>query len=193
MNIDFVYPDSVEQTDEWLYELCTSNKQLRIERDELGQIIVMSPTGGTSSNQLFKVLIYFMEWAAAHEHEGLGFESSAGFLLPNGAMRAPDAAWVSKERWDKLTDKQKEKFPPLVPDFVIEVRSHSDSLKALKQKMTEWISNGCQLAWLIDPLEKKAYTYDMHGHTEEITSFDSDLVATTVVPGLTIPLKKLKV
>ncbi len=192
MNIDFVYPDSAEQTDDWLYELCTSNKQLRIERDELGQIIIMSPSGGTSSNQLFKVLISFMEWAAAHENEGYGFESSAGFLLPSGAMRAPDAAWVSKERWERLTEQQKEKFPPLVPDFVIEVRSHSDSLKALKKKMTEWINNGCQLAWLIDPVEQKAYVYHAHGTHEEHSSFDKDLVATTVVPGLSIPLKKLK-
>ena len=192
MNIDFVYPDSAEQTDDWLYELCTSNKQLRIERDELGQIIIMSPSGGTSSNQLFKILVFFMEWAAAHENEGYGFESSAGFLLPNGAMRAPDAAWVSKERWDQLSKQQKEKFPPLAPDFVIEVRSHSDSLKALQKKMTEWVNNGCRLAWLIDPLEEKAYIYTGNGSIEEITSFDKDLVATTVVPGLTIPLGKLK-
>ncbi len=191
MKFEVQYPNYADQTDDWLFELCSSNRDLRIERDAFGQIIIMSPTGGTSSQKLFKVLMAFMSWVSDHEDAGYGFESSAGFVLPNGAMRAPDAAWVSKEKWNALSAPQKEKFPPITPDFVIEVRSNTDSIKALKNKMNEWIESACQLGWLIDPIDQKVFVYQK-GHVKELNHFDQILVAEDVVTGMSLDLRKLK-
>ncbi len=185
-------PEIPDQSNDWLFDFCIANKGLRIERDTHGQIIIMSPTGGISSNKLFKVLTAFSEWASKNSDLGYGFESSAGFRLPNLAMRAPDVAWVSKEKWENLSTEEQEKFPPIAPDFIIEVRSKSDSIKDLKNKMKEWIENGCQLAWLVDPVEQKAYIYKPGTAIEEISSFNQTVKATEVVPGFSLDLSKLK-
>jgi Uma2 family endonuclease len=107
-------------------------------------------------------------------------------------MRAPDAAWVRKDRWEKLRLEDKKKFPPLTPDFIIEIRSESDALPELKNKMLQWIANGCQLAWLIDPLEQKAYVYTPNGLVQTIDSFDETLGGGNVLPGFQLPLSVLK-
>ena len=144
--------------DEQYFNFCQLNRDLRIERTSEGEIIVMSPTGGKSGNQNAKVLVALGKWA---ETSGLGqvFDSSTEFMLPNRAGRAPDVSWVRNERWTALTDKQQEQFPPLCPDFVVELRSPSDRLNTLQAKMEEYIANGAQLGWLIDPLERKIHIY----------------------------------
>lgn len=107
-------------------------------------------------------------------------------------MLAPDAAWIVAERWKALTLDEQEKFAPLTPDFVIEIRSKSDSLPELKDKMTKWIANGCRLAWLIDPIEQKAYVYTSNGSVQTVNNFDETLIGTDVLPGFELDLSVLK-
>ncbi len=186
------FPSSRQFTDDELFDFCVANKELRIERDKRGQIIIMAPTGATSGKQNFKVSALFGRWALANEHLGYGFDSSTGFRLPNGAMRSPDTAWIVKERWEQLSVEDQKKFAPLTPDFIIEIRSESDSLKELQDKMLEWIENGCRLAWLIDPVEQKAYVYMPEGLTQTINSFDENLSGVDVLPGFALDLSVLK-
>jgi Uma2 family endonuclease len=186
------FTENTQFTDEELFEFCAANKDLRIERDEKGQIIIMPPTGGMSSNRNFKVTGVFAQWVARNEHLGYGFDSSGGFRLPNSAMRAPDAAWVSKNRWEALSPKEKKTFPPLTPDFIIEIRSESDSLSELQNKMQEWINNGCRLAWLIDPIAQKASVYTSQGLTKTVEGFDEKLSGAAVLPGFELDLSVLK-
>lgn len=147
------------------YELCRANRDLRIERTSDGDIIIMPPTGGDTGRQNFDLVVFFGNWAKA-DGSGVGFDSSTIFKLPNGANRSPDLAWVKLSRWNALTAEQRRGFPPLCPDFVIELRSHTDSLSALQDKMQEYIANGAQLGWLIDPMAKKVYVYRPHTELE---------------------------
>ncbi len=144
--------------DEAFYEFCRANSELRIERTAEGDIIVMPPTGGKAGIRNFKLIVQFGNWAET-DGTGLGFDSSTIFNLPNGAQRSPDLAWVRKDRWQALSKEQQEKFPPLCPDFVVELRSRTDSLKTLQAKMQEYIENGAQLGWLIDPFERRVHVY----------------------------------
>ncbi|HEX3558752.1 MAG TPA: Uma2 family endonuclease [Pyrinomonadaceae bacterium] len=144
--------------DDEFFEFCMLNKDLRIELTSEGDLIIMPPTGGKTGNRNFKLIVDFGMWAEK-DGTGRGFDSSTFFSLPNGAKRSPDLAWVRNERWDALTTTEQEKFPPLCPDFVVELRSRTDSLRVLKAKMEEYVENGAQLGWLIDPLKKKVYVY----------------------------------
>lgn len=145
-------------SDDEFFDFCMLNKDLRIELTSEGDLIIMPPTGGETGNRNFTLIGKFAVWVEK-DGTGKGFDSSTVFSLPNGAKRSPDLAWVRNERWNALTKKQREKFPPLCPDFVVELRSPSDSLRYLKSKMREYIENGAQLGWLIDPFEKKVYVY----------------------------------
>jgi len=145
-------------TDDDFFEFCQANREWRIERTSSGDIIIMPPTSGETGGLNFDLLVDFGNWVRV-DGTGKGFDSSTGFVLPNGAERSPDLAWVRLSRWEALTEEQRRKFPPLCPDFVVELRSPSDSLAALKDKMQEYIENGAQLGWLIDPVEKKFYVY----------------------------------
>ena len=140
------------------YEFCMLNKDLRIELTSAGDLIIMPPTGGKTGIRNFKLIGSFAVWAEK-DGTGKGFDSSTVFSLPNGAKRAPDLAWVRNERWDALSEEEQERFPPLCPDFVVELRSRTDSFRFLQEKMEEYIANGAQLGWLIDPREKKVYVY----------------------------------
>ena len=140
------------------YEFCMLNKDLRIELTSAGDLIVMSPTGGETGERNFNLIVEFGIWAKQNK-TGRGFDSSTLFTLPNGAKRSPDVSWVRNDRWERLTKKERKQFPPLCPDFVVELRSPSDSLRTLKKKMQEYTENGAQLGWLIDPFEKKVYVY----------------------------------
>ena len=145
-------------SDDEYFDFFMLNKDLNIELTSEGDLIVMSPTGGETGNLNFKLIVSFGIWAEK-DGTGKGFDSSTVFSLPNGAKRSPDLAWVRNQRWNRLTKKQREMFPPLCPDFVVELRSPSDSIRYLKSKMREYIENGAQLGWLIDPFEKKVYVY----------------------------------
>jgi Uma2 family endonuclease len=186
------FTENTQFNDDELFEFCAANKELRIERDENGQIIIMPPTGTTSGKHNFKVNALFGQWALVHENLGYGFDSSTGFRLPNGSMRSPDLAWIKKERWEQLSPEDQEKFAPLTPDFVIEVRSRSDSLKELQNKMQEWMDNGCRLAWLIDPVQQKAYVYKREGLIKTAETFNEQLSGEDVLSGFELDLSLLK-
>jgi Uma2 family endonuclease len=185
-------PEQDRFTDDELLRFCEANKELRIERDEFGQIIIMSPVGSFFSNQNFKLIGTFWHWVETRPDLGYGFDSSAGFTLPDNSMRSPDLSWVRKAKWDSISIEQQEKFAPICPDFVIELRSKSDSLKQLKSKMLKWISNGCELAWLIDSIERKAYIFTPSKTTPEEFSFENTLSGGTLLPGFEMDLRKLK-
>jgi len=129
--------------------LAIANRDLRLERSLTGELIIMPPTGGSTGRRNAKLVTYFVNW---NDQTQLGevFDSSTAFRLPNGSNKSPDVAWVSWERWQILTPEQQDSFPPLCPDFVVELRSKSDSLKNLQDKMEEYLENGLQLGWLID-------------------------------------------
>lgn len=133
------------------FRFCQVNRNLRIERTPNGEIIVMSPAGGYASFQNLEVGSQLRSWAMK-DGTGIAFDSSAGFILPNGAMRSPDAAWVQLARLKNLSHQEKEQFIPLCPDFVIEVGSPSDKVSDLREKMTEYIACGLRLGWLILPI-----------------------------------------
>jgi len=151
-------PSRLRMNDEEFFMFCQLNPELRIERTSGGDIIVMAPTGGKTGRRNARLIAALVNWA---EKDGCGqfFDSSTEFILPNGAGRAPDLSWIRNERWLTLSEKQQEQFPPLCPDFVVELRSKTDSLKSLTEKMEEYMANGAELGWLIDPLERRFHVY----------------------------------
>jgi Uma2 family endonuclease len=145
-------------SDSEFFEFCQLNADWRLERTAEGDLIVMPPTGGETGRRNFTLTGAINDWVE-QDGTGIGFDSSTGFALPNGAKRSPDLAWVKRSRWEQLTEEEREEFPPLCPDFVVELRSRTDSLDALKSKMQEYIENGARLGWLIDPIERTVYIY----------------------------------
>ena len=148
--------------DDEFFQLCQANPELRIERTREGEIIVMPPTNTKTGARNFRLITRFGIWAE-QDGTGTGFDSSTVFTLPNGAKRSPDLSWIRNERWDALTEQEQNRFAPICPDFVVELRSKSDSLKTLQAKMEEYIENGAQLGWLIDPIKRRVHIY--HPHT----------------------------
>jgi Uma2 family endonuclease len=157
--------DSVELTDKQFYRLCQDNRDLRLELTADGELIIMLPTGSMTGWRNARIMHRLTDWA---ERDGVGltFDSSTGFRLPNGAKRSPDASWVRREKWDALTEEEKEGFAPLCPDFVVELRSPEDRITTLQDKMLEYISNGAELGWLIDPKARRVYVYRRGQPTE---------------------------
>jgi Uma2 family endonuclease len=145
-------------SDEELMCFCAANDFLRVERDANGEILVMTPAGSKTSRMNSRITRLLDEWAEA-DGRGIAFDSNGGFKLPDGSVRAADAAWIHKSRWDMLSDADQARFAPLCPDFIIELRSPNDSLAELKQKMEQWIANGAQQGWLIDPENKTVSIY----------------------------------
>ena len=179
----------IELTDERLYELCQANRELRMERTAEGELLIMSPTGGQTSRRNAQIIYFLTEWSN-RDRTGIVFDSSAGFKLPSGAIRSPDAAWVRFVPWLKLTDEQKEKFVPLCPDFVVELRSASDELADLQAKMEEYLSNGVRLGWLIDPHERRIYVYRQEAQVEVLD--DPEVVSgDPTLPGFVLPLQEV--
>lgn len=154
-----------KMTDDEFEIFCRHNPDLQIELTKKGELVIMPPTGGTTGNRNFSLIVAFGNWLEK-DNGGIGFDSSTVFKLPNGAKRSPDLSWIKTERWETLTAGEQEKFPPLCPDFVVELRSPSDSLVNLQNKMLEYIENGANLGWLIDPLEKKVHIYRPNAEVE---------------------------
>lgn len=184
-------PTDYPMTEDELFAFCAANKELRIERDEFGQLIIMSPAGGITGNLNFRLTGIFAQWAEAHSHLGYGFDSATGFRLADMSMRSPDVSWVKKEKWDALALEEQEKFAPVCPDFVIELRSKSDSINELKMKMEKWIKNGCELGWLIDPSQRKVFVYKGTGERSELVGFDKKLSGENLLPGFELDLSRL--
>ena len=171
------------------FEFCRAHPDLRIERSSEGELIVMPPAGGGSSRRNFDLAVAFGRWAES-DATGISFDSSGGFILPNGAARSPDLAWVRRSRWDALTQEEQERFPLLCPDFVVELRSRTDGLSMLQSKMQEYIENGAQLGWLIDPLERKVYVYRQEAPVECLQAPET-LSGEPLLPGFTLDLRRL--
>lgn len=176
--------------EEEFFQFCHMNDTLEFERDSQGNIIVMSPTGSFTGNFNSKISLEVGIW---NKETGLGevFDSSSGFLLGNGAVRSPDVSWIREERWNLLSRDQKERFAPICPDFVVEIRSKSDELKYLQDKMIEYIENGTQLGWLIDRFEHKIHIYRHDKSIEVMETLDVSLSGETTLPGFTLDLASI--
>jgi len=165
-------PPHLKVSEEQFELLAIANRDLRLERKYDGELIIMPPTGSETGNKNGRIFGQLFIWNDL-ENLGLVFASSTGFRLPNGAIKSPDASWVSKSKWDSLTPEQKQKFAPICPEFVIELRSPGDRLNTVREKMSEYINQGSLLGWLIDPIEKKVEIY-RQGKDKEILSNPSN-------------------
>lgn len=175
------------RTQEDFYLFCQENPSYKFERETDGTIILMPNTGGKTGLRNSKLNLRIGIWNEKH-NLGEVFDSSTAFYLPDGSTRSPDVAWISRERWDGLTEREKEQFPPVCPDFVIELLSPSDSLNTTKKKMQEvWIANGCHLAWLIDPKTETTHIFRANGEIL-IVGFDKPLSGEDVLTGFELTL-----
>ncbi|MEC4891548.1 MAG: Uma2 family endonuclease [Oscillatoria sp. PMC 1050.18] len=176
----------IKISDEQFYQLCRANPDVKFERNADGEIIIMSPTGGETGNWNAELTTEFTLW---NRRTKLGkvFDSSTCFKLPNNANRSPDVAWIKQERWDALTDSQKEKFPPIAPDFVLELMSPNDTLKATQDKMKEYLKNQVKLGWLLNPKTRKVEIYRL-GKAVEILDDPAEISGENVLPGFVLRL-----
>ncbi|WGV24368.1 Uma2 family endonuclease [Halotia branconii] len=179
----------IELSDEQFFQMCQKNSNYRFERTASGEILIMPPTGSDTGNRNFDLAVELGIWNKQTKL-GKGFDSSTGFTLPNGAKRSPDASWIKIERWNALTPEQQEKFAPICPDFVVELRSVSDSLKDLQEKMQEYIENGAQLGWLIDRKNKRVEIYRPNKDVE-ILDNPTSLSGENVLPGFVLNLQQI--
>ena len=179
-------PQQQRFTDEQFEQFCAQYPELRIEMNSEGEMIIMLPVATKGGNLNFVLTSRFGAWAEP-DNTGVGFDSSTGFTLPNGAKRSPDVSWMRRERWDALTEKQKNEFAHLCPDFVVELRSKSDRLKTLQAKLEEYIANGAELGWLIDPKEKKVHIYQP-GAPVQILENPSEVSGDPLLKGFVLKL-----
>ncbi|MBD2446601.1 Uma2 family endonuclease [Nostoc sp. FACHB-152] len=174
---------------EQFYQLCQVNPDTKLERTASGELVVMAPTGGESGSRNRRLTQRLGIWT---DENGTGeaFDSSTMFQLPNGAFRSPDAAWISLERWQALSPEERRTFPPICPDFVVELRSESDTLKSLQEKMQEYLNNGTRLGWLIDPQGKRVEIY-RPGKDKEVLFSPVQLFGEDVLPGFILDLSEI--
>ena len=180
---------TIELTDEQFELICSTNRDLRLERTVTGELVIMPPTGGETGRKNSDLNYQLQAWNRRHKL-GYVFDSSTGFKLPNGATRSPDAAWIKKERWESLNSQQQKKFIPLCPEFVIELRSNSDNLSDVQKKMQEYLANGLVLGWLIDPQNKQVEVYRSN-RPVEVLSNPVSLYAGDILSGFTLELKEI--
>jgi len=180
---------AIDMTNEQFFAFCQQNRDYRIERNATGEITIMPPTGSETGNRNFDLIVQLGIWIRENG-TGIGFDSSAGFTLPNGAMRASDAAWIKLEKWHSLTLEQQQKFAPICPDFIIELRSPSDNLQPLKDKLQEYIDNGISLGWLIDRKNRKVYIYRPNSEVECLDN-PVTLSGESILPGFVLQLSTI--
>lgn len=191
MNTSLINPNStlqltIDLTDEQFWQLCQKNQEWKFERTASGELLIMSPTGGEIGNRNIEIAYQLQGWSRKN-NLGKAFDSSTGFKLPNGANRSPDASWITIEKWESLTKEQRRKFLPLCPDFVIELRSPTDSLKKIRDKMQEYIENGARLGWLINVKARQVEIY-RQGKDIEILETPTTLSGEDVLPGFVFDL-----
>ena len=168
------------------FDLCADNPDLDLELTARKEIIIMPPAGGESGALNFTVTGRVAAWTAM-DGTGMGLDSSGGFRLPNGAVRAADTSWIRRERWEAVDKELRRKFPPICPDFALELRCERNTLKELKEKMEEYIANGLQLGWLIDPFKRKVYIY-RHGMPVECLDNPEYVTGDPVLRGFRLDL-----
>ena len=178
-------------TDDEFFHFCQQNRDLRIERTCEGEVIIMSPTGTRTGLRNSEINFQLQSWNKQRQ-AGYVFDSSTGFKLPNGSERSPDASWVSREKWEALSSEEQEKFAPLCPEFVIELKSPSDLLPTLRDKMEVWMNNGCRLGLLIYPELETVFIYRADGSRDELHDFDRRVSGEDVLPGFELDLSALR-
>ena len=185
--MSIAYPPNM--TDDQLFEFCQIHQDLRIERTADAELIIMPAAGGETGNRNAILTASLTVWAL-QDDTGEVFDSSTGFYLPNGAMRSPDGSWVNRSKLTQLTAEQKEKFLPICPEFVVELMSPSDNLATVCDKMQEYIDNGAQLGWLLDPRGQTAHIYRPNQPVEILDS-PSQLYGDPVLPGFVLNLERI--
>lgn len=180
---------AIDMTDEQFFAFCQQNRDYRIERNATGEITIMPPTGSETGNRNFDLIVQLGIWTRQNG-TGIGFDSSAGFTLPNGAMKSSDAAWIKLEKWQTLTPEQQQKFAPICPDFIIELRSPRDNLQPLKDKLQEYIDNGVSLGWLIDRKNRKVYIYRPNSEVECLDN-PATLSGESILPEIVLQLSTI--
>jgi Uma2 family endonuclease len=176
-------------SDEQFFDFCQENRDFRIERNHLGELLIMPPTGAETDERNFNLTGQLWTWTK-QDGIGVGFGSSGGFTLPNGAVRSPDAAWIRKARWEAIPVEQRKRFAPICPEFVVELRSETDNLKTLQEKMEEYIANGTELGWLIDRKQRKVFIYRPEQAVKELNN-PSTLSGEDVLPGFVLDLSQI--
>jgi Uma2 family endonuclease len=189
MPLPLRFRPATPMSDEELMRFSAANEVLRVERDANGEILVMTPAGSRTSRMNMRIGRLLDEWAEA-DGRGVAFDSNGGFSLPDGSMRAADAAWVALPRWKALSDADQSRYAPLCPDFVIELRSPTDSLTELREKMQQWIANGAQLAWLIDPIERAVSIY-RPGEQPEVHQHSTSVQGNGVMAGFELVMARI--
>ncbi len=179
----------VNLTDEQFYELCRKNPDVKFERNAKGELIIMPPTGGGTGNRNVEIATDFVIWNR-QTRLGMCFDSSTCFKLPNGANRSPDVAWIAQDRWDALTPEEQEKFPPIAPDFILELMSPSDTLRDSQDKMQEYMENQVKLGWLINRKTRRVEIY-RQGQAVEILESPTTLSGENVLPGFILNLQTI--
>lgn len=179
----------IQMNEEQFFQFCRINDEWRIERTMEGVLEIMPPTGGGTGNRNFKLATRLGVWTE-RDGTGVAFDSSTGFVLPNGATRSPDASWVRRERLADLSAEQKERFLPLCPDFVVELRSLSDRLENLQDKMREYLENGARLGWLIDPEGRTIYVYEPGKEIRTLHNAEK-VSGDPILPGFVLDLRQI--
>jgi Uma2 family endonuclease len=176
-------------TDEQFYQICRDNCDVKFERNAAGEILLMSPTGGETGIRNSDIIWQFVSWNKTY-NLGYCFDSSTCFKLPNGANRSPDVAFIVKERWESLSSKEREIFPPIAPDFVLELMSPSDSLKDTQDKMQEYMDNGVKLGWLIDRKNRQVEIY-RQGEEKQVLENPESISGEVILPEFTLNLQSI--
>ncbi|MCC5614303.1 Uma2 family endonuclease [Nostoc sp. CHAB 5836] len=180
---------AIAMTNDQFYEFCQLNRDFRIERNAAGELMIMPPTGSETDQHNFDIIVQLGIWTK-QDGTGVGFGSSGGFTLPNGAVRSPDAAWIKGDRWEAIQPELRKKFAPICPEFVIELRSESDNLRILQDKMQEYIDNGTQLGWLIDRKQRRVFIYRPNIAVEELDN-PKTLYGEPLLPGFVLDLSQI--
>ncbi len=180
-------------SDDEFFDFCQHHRKWRIERNAQHEILIMAPTFTITGRRNASLIGQLYAWGESHSEPGLVFDSNAGFTLPNGAVRSPDASWIPTAQWQTLTSEQQEKFAPICPPFVVELRSKTDSLKVLLAKMEEYRQCGALLGWLLSCDDEKAYIFRA-GQTdyETVEGFERELAGEAVLPGFRLDLRKMR-
>ncbi len=179
----------IELTDDQFYQLCRANPDVKFERNAKRELIIMSPTGGETGNHNFEIAADFAIWNRQTKL-GVCFDSSTCFSLPQGGDRSPDVSWIKQERWDALTPEEKEKFPPIAPDFVLELMSPTDSLKKTQEKMQEYMDSAVKLGWLINRKTRRVEIYRL-GQPVEVLESPTQLSGEDILPGYVLNLQNV--
>ena len=179
----------IELSKDQFFEFCQLNRDLRIERNAKGELLIMPPAGGETGRGNAGITAQLWVWAK-QDGTGVSFDSSTGFTLPNGAERSPDASWIRRSRWDQLPLEERQKFAPICPEFAIELRSPTDRLRTLQAKMQEYLDNGALLGWLIDPIVERVHVY-RPGAPVEILTRPETLSGDSLLPGFVLDLREI--